>query len=278
MTKLPTDALADEAAERLMRYARIDTQSDKHSTAFPSTEKQFDLLRLLRDELQGLGIEDVDLDDHGYLFGTVPATVTHAAPTIGFLAHVDTTPDVSGTNVQPQRIRYDGGEIVLPGDARQVISPEEAPELRDHVGHDLITSDGTTLLGADDKAGVAEIMTAVAYFLAHPELPHGPVRVGFNPDEELGTGTDHFDIERFGAEAAYTLDGSTAGELHDETFSAARFIVTIHGRAVHPAVGQGQARERAQARRRARTPPATGPLAGDDRRARRVHPPGRDPR
>jgi tripeptide aminopeptidase len=238
MTDLPIDALADEAAERLMRYARIDTQSDKHSTAFPSTEKQFDLLRLLRDELQGLGIEDVDLDDHGYLFGTVPATVTHAAPTIGFLAHVDTTPDVSGTNVQPQRIRYHGGEIVLPGDTRQVISPDESPELRDHVGHDLITSDGTTLLGADDKAGVAEIMTAVAYLRAHPDLPHGPLRVGFNPDEELGTGTDHFDIERFGAEAAYTLDGSTAGELHDETFSAARFIVTIHGRAVHPGWGK----------------------------------------
>src|SRR3954453_5948640 len=240
MTDLPIDALADEAAERLMRYAQIDTQSDKHSTAFPSTEKQFDLLRLLRDELQGLGIEDVDLDDPGYLFGTVPPTVTHAAPTIGFLAHVDTTPDVSGTNVQPQRIRYDGGEIVLPGDARQVISPAESPELRDHVGHDLITSDGTTLLGADDKAGVAEIMTAVAYFLAHPELPHGPVRVGFNPDEELGTGTDHFYIGRFGAEAAYTLDGSTAGELHDETFSAARLIVTIHGRAEHPGWGKNR--------------------------------------
>jgi tripeptide aminopeptidase len=238
MTDLPIEALADEAAERLMRYARIDTQSDKHSTAFPSTEKQFDLLRLLRDELQGLGVEDADLDDRGYLFATVPATVGHEAPTIGFLAHVDTTPDVSGTNVQPQRIRYEGGEIVLPGDARQVISPEESPELRDHVGHDLITSDGTTLLGADDKAGVAEIMTAVAYFLAHPELPHGPVRIGFNPDEELGTGTDHFDIQRFGAEAAYTLDGSTAGELHDETFSAARFIVTIHGRAVHPGWGK----------------------------------------
>jgi tripeptide aminopeptidase len=240
MTDLPIEALADEAAERLMRYARIDTQSDKHSTTFPSTQKQFDLLQLLRDELQELGLEDVDLDENGYLFATVPATVEHDAPTIGFLAHVDTTPDVSGTNVQPQRIRYGGGEVVLPGDPRQVIAPEESPELADHVGHDLITSDGTTLLGADDKAGVAEIMTAVAYLLAHPEHPHGRLRIGFNPDEELGTGTDHFDIERFGAEAAYTLDGSTAGELHDETFSAARFIVTIHGRAVHPGWGKGK--------------------------------------
>jgi tripeptide aminopeptidase len=240
MTELPIEALANEAAERLMRYARIDTQSDKHSTAFPSTEKQWDLLRLLRDELLALGIADVDLDEHGYVFATVPATVAHDVPAIGFLAHVDTTPDVSGTNVKPQRIRYEGGEIVLPGDDRQVITPENSPELADHVGHDLITSDGTTLLGADDKAGVAEIMTAVAHLVAHPELPHGPLRIGFNPDEELGTGTDHFDIERFGAEAAYTLDGSTAGELHDETFSAARFIVTIHGRAEHPGWGKNR--------------------------------------
>jgi len=238
VTELPIQALADEAAERLMRYARIDTQSDEHSTAFPSTEKQWDLLHLLRDELLGLGLTDVELDDHGYLFATVPATVTDDVPTIGFLAHVDTTPDVTGTNVQPQRIRYDGGEIALPGDPRQVIRVEDSPELADHVGHELITSDGTTLLGADDKAGVAEIMTAVSYLLAHPELPHGRLRIGFNPDEELGTGTDYFDIERFAAEAAYTLDGSTAGELHDETFSAARFIVTIRGVAVHPGWGK----------------------------------------
>jgi tripeptide aminopeptidase len=240
MTELPIEVLADEAAERLIRYARIDTQAQEDSGTFPSTEKQWDLLRLLRDELTGLGAADVELDEHGYVFATVPSTVAHEVPAIGFLAHVDTTPDVTGTNVQPQRIRYDGGEIVLPGDARQVISPRDSPELSDHVGHDLITSDGTTLLGADDKAGVAEIMTAVSYLLAHPDVPHGRLRVGFNPDEELGTGTDHFDLARFGAEAAYTLDGSTAGELHDETFSGARVTVAIRGRAVHPGWGKGE--------------------------------------
>jgi tripeptide aminopeptidase len=240
MTGLPIESLADDAAERLMRYARIDTQSEEDSSSFPSTERQWDLLRLLRDELSELGAGDVELDDHGYLYATVPSTVPHEVPTIGFLAHVDTTPDVTGANVQPQRIRYEGGDIVLPGDARQVITPRDSPELADHVGHDLITSDGTTLLGADDKAGVAEIMTAVSYLLDHPELPHGRLRIAFNPDEELGTGTDHFDIEGFGAEAAYTLDGSTAGELHDETFSAARVTVAIRGRAVHPGWGRGE--------------------------------------
>jgi tripeptide aminopeptidase len=240
MQRLPIEELADEAAGRLMRYARIDTQSDERSESFPSTDKQWDLLRLLRDELTELGASDVDLDDHGYLFATVPSTLPHETPTIGFLAHVDTTPDVTGTNVRPQRIRYEGGDIVLPGDARQVISPRDSPELADHVGHDLITSDGTTLLGADDKAGVAEIMTAVSYLLSRPDIPHGRLRIGFNPDEELGTGTDHFDLGRFGAEAAYTLDGSTAGELHDETFSAARVTVGIRGRAVHPGWGKGE--------------------------------------
>jgi tripeptide aminopeptidase len=243
MTQSVTDAaaraaLAEDAAERLVRYARIDTQSSEDSTTFPSTEKQWELLRLLEGELRELGLEDVELDDKGYVFATVPATVDHDVPTVGFLAHVDTAHQVTGTNVQPQRRRYEGGDIDL--GHGQVISPAECAELANHVGHELITTDGTTLLGADDKAGVAEIMAAISYLLRHPEIPHGRLRVGFNPDEEVGRGTDHFDIERFGAVAAYTLDGSTAGEIQDETFSAYRVVVTIKGRSIHPGDAKGE--------------------------------------
>jgi tripeptide aminopeptidase len=230
--------LAEDAAARLVRYAQIDTQSDEGSDTFPSTEKQWELLRLLEHELRELGIEDVTLDEHGYVFATVPATVGHEVPTIGFLAHVDTAPQVTGTGVKPQRIRYEGGEIHLASGS--VISPEECAELGEHVGHELITTDGTTLLGADDKAGVAEIMAAVSHLLRHPEIPHGTLRIGFNPDEEIGRGTDHFDIERFGAVAAYTLDGSTAGEIQDETFSAIRVVATIRGRSIHPGDAKGE--------------------------------------
>jgi tripeptide aminopeptidase len=243
MPETVTDAaaraeLAEDAAERLVRYARIDTQSEEDSTTFPSTEKQWELLRLLEGELRALGLEDVELDDRGYVFATVPATVDHDVPTVGFLAHVDTAHQVTGTNVQPQRRRYEGGDIDL--GHGQVISPVECAELEHHVGHELITTDGTTLLGADDKAGVAEIMAAVSYLLRHPEIPHGSLRVGFNPDEEVGRGTDHFDLERFGAVAAYTLDGSTAGEIQDETFSAYRVVVTIKGRSIHPGDAKGE--------------------------------------
>jgi tripeptide aminopeptidase len=164
----------------------------------------------------------------------VPATVQHEVPTIGFLAHADTARDVTGTGVDPQRFRYEGGEIVLPRNPEQVIRPTESPELERHVGHELITTDGTTLLGADDKAGCAEIMAAVAYLVAHPEVPHGPLRIGFNPDEEVGRGTDHFDLDRFGAVCSYTLDGSTAGELQSETFSAAEVRISIRGISIHP--------------------------------------------
>ena len=232
-------ALAEDAAERFIRYARIDTQSDDDSTTYPSTAKQLDLLRLLADELRGIGLEDVELDEHGYVFATVPATVDHDVPVIGFLAHADTSPDVSGAGVNPQRIRYEGGSIVLPADPAQVIRPEDSPELEPHVGHELITTDGTTLLGADDKAGVAEIMAAVAYLVAHPEVPHGKLRIAFNPDEEVGRGTEHFDLERFGAVAANTLDGQTAGELQSETFSGASVRMTIRGRSIHPGLAKG---------------------------------------
>jgi tripeptide aminopeptidase len=232
--------LAEAAAERFLRYVRIDTQSSESSGSYPSTAKQLDLLRLLADELRALGLDDVELDEHGYVMATVPATTDGAIPTIGFLAHVDTSPSVSGADVRPRRIRYEGGRIELPADPSQVLDPEEIPELGLHVGHDLITTDGTTLLGADDKAGVAEIMTAAAHLVAHPEIPHGPLRVGFTPDEEVGAGTKHFDVERFGAVAAYTLDGSTAGELQDETFSGVAVLMRIRGRSIHPGEAKGR--------------------------------------
>jgi tripeptide aminopeptidase len=232
--------LAENAAARFERYVRIDTASDPDSETYPSTAKQLDLLRLLRDELQELGLDDVDLDEHGYVMATVPATVDHDVPTIGFLAHVDTSSSVSGANVAPQRIRYEGGRVELPADPTQVLDPDEMEGLRHHVGHELITTDGTTLLGADDKAGVAEIMAAVEHLLAHPEIPHGRVRVAFNPDEEIGAGTTYFDIERFGAVAAYTLDGQDAGELQSETFSAAEVRMRIKGRSIHPGWAKGR--------------------------------------
>ncbi|MGH3049888.1 MAG: tripeptide aminopeptidase PepT, partial [Gaiellaceae bacterium] len=225
--------LAEDAAKRFVRYARIDTQSDEDSETYPSTAKQLDLLRLLRDELAGLGVADAAIDEHGYVTATLPATVAHEAPTIAFFAHVDTAREVTGANVQPRRFRYEGGPIPL-GDSGQTIRAEESPELENHVGHELITTDGTTLLGADDKAGIAEIMAAAAYLVAHPDVPHGPVKVAFNPDEEIGRGVVHFPVEEFGAVAAYTLDGSTAGELQSETFSGAQVRLRIRGRAIHP--------------------------------------------
>jgi tripeptide aminopeptidase len=231
--------LAEDAAERFLRYVRIDTQAAEDSDSYPSTAKQLDLLRVLLDELKQLGLADAELDDHGYVMATIPATNDGDVPTIGFLAHVDTSPSVTGANVQPQRVRYEGGKLALPADPSQVLDADEVPELAAHVGHDLITTDGTTLLGADDKAGIAEIMAAAAYLVAHPEIPHGPLRIGFNPDEEIGAGTRHFDIGRFGAVAAYTLDGSTAGELQEETFSGAAVKMRIKGRSIHPGWAKG---------------------------------------
>jgi tripeptide aminopeptidase len=231
--------LAEDAAERFLRYVRIDTRSDEDSDTYPSTPGQLDLLRLLRDELEQVGLADVAMDEHGYVTGTLPATIDREVPTIAFFAHVDTAREVSGAGVSPQRVRYEGGEIVL-GDSGQAIRPGESPQLENHVGHELITSDGTTLLGADDKAGVAEIMAAVAYLVGQPELPHGTVKVAFNPDEEVGRGVVHFPVESFGATAAYTVDGSTAGELQAETFSGAQVRMHIHGRAIHPGWAKGE--------------------------------------
>ena len=231
--------LADDAAGRLVSYARIDTRSDEESETYPSTDGQLDLLRLLRDELEQVGVADVTMDEHGYVTGTLPATVEHDVPTIAWFAHVDTAREVSGTDVSPQRLRYEGGEIVL-GDSGQTINPEQSPELHNHIGHELITTDGTTLLGADDKAGIAEIMAAVAYLVGQPDVPHGTVKVAFNPDEEIGRGVIHFPVESFGAVAAYTVDGSTTGELQVETFSGAQVRMHIRGRAIHPGWAQGE--------------------------------------
>jgi len=231
--------LAGDALERFLRYVQVDTRSDPHSSSYPSTEKQLDLLRILADECRELGLEDVELDEHGYVMATVPATVEGDAPTIGLVAHVDTFPGVSGTGVKPQVVRYEGGELPLPGDQAQVLTPTDMPLLEEHVGHELVTSDGTTLLGADDKAGVAEIMAAAAYLVRHPELPHARVRVGFTPDEEIGRGTDHFDIAKFGADVAYTLDGARRGEVEDETFSAAKATITFRGRSAHTGTAKG---------------------------------------
>jgi tripeptide aminopeptidase len=231
--------LAEDAAERLLRYVRVDTQSDEDSESYPSTAKQLDLLRLLLGELQELRLADAAIDEHGYVTATIPATVDRDVPVIAFFAHVDTARECSGANVNPQRIRYDGGEIAL-GDSGQVIRPTESPQLEHHKTHELITTDGTTLLGADDKAGIAEIMAAAAYLVAHPEVPHGPVKVAFNPDEEIGRGVIHFPIDTFGAVAAYTVDGSTAGEVQQETFSGAQVRMKIRGRAIHPGWAKGE--------------------------------------
>jgi tripeptide aminopeptidase len=223
--------LGADACERLVRYAQVWTTSDPDSPSVPSTERQLELSRMLLDELQGLGL-DAELSDAGIVYGTLKSNAE--APTIGLVAHVDTSPDVSGEYVKPQVFQYDGGPHALPGDPSQVLDPAEWPELANHVGHELISSDGTTLLGADDKAGVAEIMAAVAYLVRNPDVPHGTLKIAFTTDEEVGRGVDNFDVEGFGAEVAYTLDGSTAGEIQDETFSALEARVRFRGRAVHP--------------------------------------------
>ena len=238
MTPLAAE-LADDVLERFLRYVRIDTQSKAGVDASPSTEKQLDLCRVLRDELEEIGLDDVRLDEHGYVYGSLDGV--ESAPAIGLIAHVDTSPDVTGTGVDPQvHESYDGGRIVLPGDSSVVLDPEELPLLKGKLGHDLVTTDGTTLLGADDKAGVAEIMAAVAYLKRNPGDAHAPIRVCFTVDEEVAGGADHLDLERFGAKFAYTLDGAAPGEIEAETFNAAKVNVTIRGRSTHPGTAKGQ--------------------------------------
>ena len=222
--------------DRFMRYIQIDTQSARKADSFPSTSKQLKLARLLVEELLALGLADAAMDDFGYVTATLPGNIQReGVPVVGFLAHMDTSPDFSGEGVQPQFIEdYDGGTIVLNPEHGISMSPEAFPALKKYVGKTLITTDGTTLLGADDKAGAAEIITAVAYLLEHPEIQHGTIKIGFTPDEEVGTGVDHFDVEKFGADFAYTVDGGEAGEVQYENFNAAGAEVKVHGRNVHP--------------------------------------------
>jgi len=228
--------------DRFLEYVKIDTQSREGSDTYPSTPGQLDLLRRLHDELLDLGLEDVAMDEHGYVYATLPATSTKSeVPVVGFIAHVDTSPEMSGAGVRAVIHRdYDGRDLVLPDGPAAVISTVDNPQLAKQVGNDVITASGTTLLGADNKAGVAEIMGAAEYLLAHPGVAHGPVRIGFTPDEEVGNGTAHFDVERFGAYCAYTVDGESLGELQVETFSADSITVTFHGFNTHPGFARGR--------------------------------------
>jgi tripeptide aminopeptidase len=230
--------LADGVLERFLRYVQVDTQAEEDAPTYPSTLKQLDLSRMLEEELRAIGLEDVELNEYGYVIATLPGTP--GAPVIGLIAHVDTTPESPGAGVTPiVHEDYAGGPIVLPGDPSQVIDPAEEPELAARVGHDIVTSDGRTLLGADDKAGVAEIMTALAYLHGTSE-PRANVRIAFTVDEEVGLGVEHFDVETFGAEAAYTLDGSGLAELEIETFSARQVKVFIRGRGAHTGTAKGK--------------------------------------
>ena len=224
----------EKILDRFLRYVSIDTQSDENSESQPSAAKELDLLKLLCKELNDMGVE-ATLDEYGYVMGTIPSNIDKKVPAIGFIAHVDTSPDASGKDVKPQIIsNYDGGDIELKGMPGLALKPSEFPELLNHKGETLITTDGTTLLGADDKAGVAEIMNAVQYIVEHPEFKHGEIKIGFTPDEEIGRGVVKFDVKRFGADYAYTMDGGEIGELEFENFNAASAKIHIQGRNVHP--------------------------------------------
>jgi tripeptide aminopeptidase len=227
--------------ERFLRYVTIDTQSDPESPASPSTEKQKDLGRVLVTELKAIGIADAHLDDYGYVYGTIPANTTKKVPVICFCSHMDTSPDVTGKDVKPQLVKnYRGGDITLPGDTSQVIRFAEHPALKNQIGNDIITTDGTTLLGADNKAGVAEIMDAAYFFINNPDVKHGTIKILFTPDEEIGRGVDNVDIKKLGADFGYTMDGESAGSVEDETFSADGATITITGVSAHPGYAKGK--------------------------------------
>lgn len=230
-----------DIVDRFIKYARIDTQSDENNTQTPSTQKQFNLAKEVEQEVLEMGLTDVSLDNNCYLMATLPANTQKKLPVIGFIAHFDTSPDMSGKNVNPRIIKnYDGKEIILNEPKEVVLSPADFPELLDHVGEDIIVTDGTTLLGADDKAGIAAIMNAMQYLIDHPEIEHGKIRIGFTPDEEIGRGADKFDVAKFGADWAYTIDGSEVGELEYENFNAASAKIDIQGRNVHPGYAKGK--------------------------------------
>lgn len=221
--------------ERFLKYVSFDTQSDEETGVTPSTPKQMVFAKYLKEELESLGLEEITLDENGYLFATLPANTDKPLPTIGFISHMDTSPDMSGENVSPRIVKnYDGNDIILCAEEKVILSPSQFPELLDHKGEDLIVTNGKTLLGADDKAGIAEIVSAVAYLKEHPEIKHGKIRIGFNPDEEIGLGAHKFNVEQFGCEWAYTMDGGEVGELEFENFNAASAKITFKGRNVHP--------------------------------------------
>ncbi|MGB4372964.1 MAG: peptidase T [Halanaerobiales bacterium] len=232
-----------KVVERFLKYVTYNTQSDEESSTVPSTEGQLVFARALKEELEAIGLKEVSLDEKGYLMATLESNLGEdkEVPTIGFIAHMDTSPDMSGENVKTQLIKnYDGGDIVLNEEEGIILSPLDFPELKDYVGRDIITTDGTTLLGADDKAGIAEIITAMEYLLENPEIKHGRIRIGFTPDEEIGRGADFFDVKKFAADLAYTVDGGPLGELEYENFNAAAARISIKGTSVHPGTAKGK--------------------------------------
>ena len=228
--------------ERFLKYIAVDTTSDPSSDTFPSTKSQLDFAAALREEMENLGLENVSIDQYGYVFGTIPSTIKdYSGKILGFISHMDTSCAESGKNIRPRIIkRYDGKDIVLNEEKNIIMSPRDFSNLAQYQGQDLIVTDGNTLLGGDDKAGIAEILTAAEYLLAHPEIPHGPVRVGFTPDEEIGQGTEHFDVEKFGADFAYTMDGGECGELEYENFNAAEAVADFNGVSIHPGSAKGK--------------------------------------
>lgn len=227
--------------DRFISYVTVDTESDPESNTTPSTAKQWDLANALVDELKAIGMEDVSIDEHAYIMATLPSNVDHEVPVIGFISHFDTSPDFTGANVNPQIVEdYDGNDIILNQEKNIVLSPKEFDDLLMYKGKTLITTDGTTLLGADDKAGIAEIISAMEYLINHPKIKHGKIRVGFTPDEEIGRGAHKFDVKKFGADWAYTMDGSQVGELEYENFNAAGAVVKIQGKIVHPGYAKGK--------------------------------------
>ena len=237
----PPLAIEHTVTERFLRYAVIDTQSDPASPTCPSTGKQKDLGRLLASELQAIGLRDAHLDRHGYVYATIPANTAKQVPVICFCSHMDTSPDCTGKDVKPQIVRnYRGGDIVLPGDPSQIIHAAEHPALADQIGNDIVTTDGTTLLGADNKAGLAEIIDAAHFLIRHPHIKHGTIKILFTPDEEIGRGVDRADLKKLGADFAYTIDGETAGNIEDETFSADGAVITIEGVSTHPGYAKGK--------------------------------------
>ena len=228
--------------ERFLKYIAVDTTSDPSSDTFPSTKSQLDFAAALREEMESLGLENVSIDQYGYVFGTIPSTIKdYSGKILGFISHMDTSCAESGKNIRPRIIKnYDGKDIVLNEEKNIIMSPRDFSNLAQYQGQDLIVTDGNTLLGGDDKAGIAEILTAAEYLLAHPEIPHGPVRVGFTPDEEIGQGTEHFDVEKFGADFAYTMDGGECGELEYENFNAAEAVADFNGVSIHPGSAKGK--------------------------------------